>query len=138
MNSETNLWNNSVTFTWSRYGGYECSTRGDKRFSAFCALLSDGRSIEAHYQCDVKGYQPGGDNWRLGKGKPSLNKSKDLWLEYLKLWIEWAKMNPDLIDILHEKSKDFNYTLSDCFASGQINQARALSVILNKLFGESK
>lgn len=134
--SNENLW--PTEFSWSRYGGYECSTRGDKRFSAFCAILSDGRSIEEHYQCDVKGYQPGGKNWRLGKGKPALNKNKDLWLEYLKLWMEWAKMNPDLIDILHEKVKDFNYCLSDCFASGQINQARALSVILTKLFGGSK
>lgn len=38
---------------WMRYGGYEVSTKGDPRFSAFNALLADGRSIEQHYQCDV-------------------------------------------------------------------------------------
>ena len=47
-------------FTYARYGGYECSSHGDKRFSALFAKLADGRTIEMHYQCDVKGYQPGG------------------------------------------------------------------------------
>lgn len=42
-------------YTWKRYGGYEVSSHGDKRFSAFNAIMSDGRSIECHYQCDVKG-----------------------------------------------------------------------------------
>ncbi len=40
-------------FKWARYGGYEISSQGDKRFSAFNAILSDGRSIEQWYQCDV-------------------------------------------------------------------------------------
>ena len=71
-------------FIWSRYGGYECSTRGDRRFSAFTALLHDGRTIEQHYQCDIKGYQPGGRNWRLGKGKPPIRQT-DLWEEYLSM-----------------------------------------------------
>ena len=59
-------------FTWNRYGGYECSSKGDSRFSAFNAIMPDGRTIEQHYQCGVKGYQPGGTNWKLGKGKPPL------------------------------------------------------------------
>ena len=50
--------------------GYECSTKGDKRFSAFCAIMPDGRSLEMWYQCDIKGYDIGGTNWRLGKGNP--------------------------------------------------------------------
>lgn len=49
-------------YTWQRYRGYEVSSKGDKRFSAFNAILSDGRSIEQHYQCDVKGYNIGGTN----------------------------------------------------------------------------
>ena len=34
-----------MKFQWARFakGGYECSSKGDKRFSAFYALLSDGR-----------------------------------------------------------------------------------------------
>ena len=55
-------------FTWQRFGGYECGSKGDNRFSAFNAVLRDGRAIEQHYQCDVKGYDPGGKNWKLGKG----------------------------------------------------------------------
>lgn len=39
-----------MQYSWKRYGGYEVSTHGDKRFSAFCALMPDGRSIEMHYQ----------------------------------------------------------------------------------------
>lgn len=127
--------NNSLwptEFTWSRYGGYECSTKGDKNFSAFCAILSDGRSIEEHYQCDIKGYQPGGKNWKLGKGKPALNDTTNLWLEYLKLWVIWSRINPDKIEFLTTKAIEHNYILSDRFATSPINQARALSVILNK------
>jgi len=39
---------------WSRRGkGYETSSVGDLRCSAFFAKLEDGRSIEVHFQCDV-------------------------------------------------------------------------------------
>ena len=120
-------------WTWKRFGGYEVSTQGDKRFSAFSAIMLDGRSIECHYQCDVKGYDVGGTNWRLGKGKPPIDRSKKLWKEYLDLWIEWAKCNPVLIEELR-KLTDANKCLSDKFASTPINQAAALACILN--FGE--
>ena len=119
-------------FVFARRNGYECSSKGDKRFSAFCARMPDGRTIEEHYQCDVKGYQPGGTNWRLGKGKPPLDKSKDMWTEYLALWEEWALTHPDLMDELGEAAKLKQYALSDCFASTPVNQARALVEILNK------
>lgn len=45
-----------MMYTWSKNDGYECSSAGDFRFSAFYAIMPDGRSIEQHYQCDVKGY----------------------------------------------------------------------------------
>ena len=32
-----------MEFTWSRRGGYEVSTKGDKRFSALVAKMPDGR-----------------------------------------------------------------------------------------------
>lgn len=46
--------------TWARFGGYDCSTKGDRRFSALVAKMPDGRTIEQWYQCDVKAYDIGG------------------------------------------------------------------------------
>lgn len=123
---------------WKRFGGYECSSKGDKRFSAFTAKLLDGRSIEQHYQCDVKGYQPGGTNWKLGKGKPPLDTTKDLYVEYLKLWRTWASCNLPLMRELYSAARLNNWTLSDRFATSDVNQARALADILNELTGENK
>lgn len=119
-------------FTWARRGGYECSSKGDKRFSAFNAVLPDGRTIEQHYQCDVKGYEPGGKNWRLGKGKPPIDPQTDLWKEYLQLWELWSIHHSDLMDALGYAASEKNYTLSDCFATTEVNQARALAELLNK------
>lgn len=119
-------------FTFARRGGYECSSKGDKRFSAFNAVMPDGRTIEQHYQCDVKGYQPGGRDWRLGKGKPPLDTTKDLWAAYLALWETWAMEHPDLMDELGHAAAAKGYVLSDCFASTPVNQARALAEVLSK------
>lgn len=113
--------------TWARFGGYEVSSKGDRRFSAFYARLGDGRTIEAHYQCDVKGYQPGGADWRLGKGKPPLRTGVDLLAEYVALWREWAAMNPSLLEELRCYP-----VLSDRFATTPVNQAHALALILNE------
>ena len=120
-------------FKFIRYGGYECRSKGDKRFSALFAVMPDGRTIEQHYQCDVKGYQPGGTNWRLGKGKPPLNRSKDLWEEYLGLWVTWARDHEALMWELMNQAKHHGNKLSDCFASTPVNQARALAEILNMM-----
>lgn len=123
--------------TWKRYGGYECSTHGDRRFSAFTAMMPDGRTIEMHYQCDVKGYDPGGKNWRLGKGKPPLDTKKpqsQLLNEYVELWRTWAKLNPFLVMELETNVAKHNYVLSDKFATTPVNQAHALSIILNELY----
>lgn len=122
-----------VICTWSRYKGYQVSTKGDKRFSAFNAILPDGRSIEMHYQCDVKGYQPGGRNWKLGKGKPPLNPNIDLWEEYYALWKTWAFLNKALIEELLEIVKEYDGMLADVFATTEINQARALASVLNEI-----
>ena len=119
-------------FIYARKGGYECSSKGDSRFSAMFAVMPDGRTIEQHYQCDVKGYSPGGRNWRLGKGKPPLDRSKDMWAEYLALWEEWASAHPGLMNELADKAIQKNWTLSDMFATTPVNQARALAELLNK------
>lgn len=125
---------NNNPFTWSRYDGYECSSAGDRRFSAFNATMPDGRTIEEHYQCDVKGYDIGGRNWRLGKGKPPLKPmTKDeQWAAYLALWQTWAQSHTAEIRFLHARAASFNNKLSDRFASTPINQARALAHILNQ------
>lgn len=129
MNNIVNL------FSWGRYTrpGYEVSSKGDKRFSAFYAKMPDGRTIEMHYQCDIKGYDIGGTNWKLGKGKPPLNENKDLWKEYLNLWKTWAKNNEDLIKELYVLVRNQNFTLTDMFATSNVNQARALATILNNI-----
>ena len=123
-------------FRYSRHSGYEVSTIGDKRFSAFNAILPDGRSIEQHYQCDVKGYDVGGTDWRKGKGKQALDPAKDLYAEYLKLWRFWADSNYRLMEQLKEAAVSNDYTLRDSFANSPVNQARALAELLNEAYGE--
>ena len=83
-----------------------------------------------HYQCDIKGYDPGGTNWKLGKGKPPLKKG-NLWLGYCALWMQWAFHNQDKIKELRKLVEQNGYLLTDCFASTPINQARALAFVLN-------
>ena len=122
-------------YTWNRKGGYQCSTKGDRRFSAFYARLADGRSIEEHYQCDIKQFDIGGTNWRLGKGKSPLRNISpdDLYLEYKDLWKQYFDLNPYLVDFLIDILPNHNYTLSDVFATSPINQARAIADILNDI-----
>lgn len=114
-------------FIWKRYGGYEVSSKGDKRFSAFYARLADGRTIEEAYQLDVKGYRKFSNNPMAGKGKPPLFPC-DTWKEYLNLWKMWAKENPEKIEWLRNNCGG---TLSDMFAKTPVNQAHALCAILN-------
>ncbi len=104
---------------------YECSSKGDKRFSAFYARLEDGRNIEEHYQCDIKGYDPGGTNWRLGKGNPPLQEVSNLFLAYAGLWWDYFQLNPELITEIKEICK--THKLTDCFAKTKVNQAEAIS-----------
>ena len=124
-------------FRWARKGGYEISSKGDWRFSALFAIMPDGRTLEMHYACDVKGYDPGGTRWQLGKGKPPLDLSTDTWQAYLDLWRQWAQANLPLMRELYTKVRHYGdgYTLTDMFASTRNNQAHALSFILNELCG---
>jgi hypothetical protein len=123
---------NSTPFTWQRTGGYDITTKGDKRFSAFYAIMPDGRSIEIVYHCDVKGYDPGGTNWQLGKGKPPLNLETDCLKEYIQLWRIWAHSNIPLMRELYIAAQP-SCVLSDMFGWTPVNQAHALSVIMNEL-----
>lgn len=119
---------------WARFytGGYECSSAGDRRFSALSARLRDGRTIEEAYQLDIKGYRKYGNNWRLGKGKLPINglTYEDLWPAYLGLWRQWASENPEIIDELQRLSQ--GRPLTDRFATTSISQARALAQILSE------
>lgn len=118
----------TVMFKSNRNYGYEVSSSGDKRFSALFAKMADGRTIEEHYQCDIKGYP----SWRAGKGKPPL-RDVDLHTEYVNLWKTWAKDNMDLIEELASLARGFDGYLSDRFARTSNNQATALAQILNEL-----
>ena len=87
---------------------YEVSSKGDSRFSALWAKLPDGRTIEQWYQCDIKGYDQGGINWRLGKGKPPKfpYPADHLWQMYLALWRLWAIRNGDLMVELRQHAAE--------------------------------
>ena len=128
----------SQPINWIRRGGYEVSSKGDKRFSALYAQMPDGRTIEQWYQCDIKGYDIGGRDWGLGKGKPSLIAyTGDLQYEmYLSLWRLWALHHIETMKELMLHATEHNHMLSDCFAGTDINQARALAQILNEWFSE--
>ena len=112
------------------------SSKGDARFSALNAFMPDGRTIEMHYQLDTgfKGYSHGGTNWRLGKGKPPMDPTmsrKVLYEAYKGLWLIWAREHIELMRELYVAANLHNRVLTDMFATTEINQARALSEILN-------
>lgn len=122
-------------YRWARRSpmGYEVSSKGDGDYSAFRARLPDGRSLEQHYQCDVKGYDPGGTNWRLGKGQPPLHPMtrEELRTRYLDLWRQACIHDPHLLPHLKERMGN-GRVLTDMFASGIPNQAWALAILLNE------
>jgi hypothetical protein len=117
-------------YTWARTMGYEVSSKGDRRGSAFFATLPSGQTIEHIYQTKVKGYASISE----GKGKPSKN-NVDLFAEYKKLWVIYLDSKPGLLDQLLAASHDFGNCFSDCFASRAVNQARAIATIANERIG---
>lgn len=130
-----------MIFTWTRRGGYEVSSKGDKRFSALNAYLEDGRTIEQKYQLDPypvgKGYDPGGLDWRKGKGRKPLDPRSTpeaLYEGYKSLWRQWATLYPQLMLELRVEALKHGGVLSDCFASTPVNQAHALADLLNEGF----
>lgn len=85
----------------------ECSSKGDKRFSAFFARIKGrgGRSIEEIYQAakvfNDDGFIRTGLTWRAAKGRTPVN-AKEVRELYSKLWDEYIEENPNLIDALCE------------------------------------
>lgn len=104
----------------------ECSSRGDKRFSAFWATV-DGLTIEARYQA-AKVLPDGrtGLHWRQAKGRTAINMTEVQRL-YGSLWDKYISEHPDLIEILKSSSG-----LSDVYGKeGSVCQATELWRIRN-------
>ena len=101
----------------------ECSSKGDKRFSAFYARPQSlrGKSIEEAYQSmKVFADDSTGLNWREAKGKKAVN-ANECAMAYKKWWEEWVE-EQNLINILVEAQG-----LSDMFGQkGHICQAEVL------------
>lgn len=84
----------------------ECSSKGDKRFSAFWAKIAGrgNRSIEALYQA-AKIFEDGetGLDWRAAKGRKAVNQAEVSRL-YSILWDEYLLENPELMPVLLAQS----------------------------------
>jgi hypothetical protein len=80
----------------------ECSSRGDKRFSAFHARLkcAEGKSIEELYQA-AKVFEDGstGLDWRAAKGRRAANQEACADY-YSRLWDCYVQENPHLLGVL--------------------------------------
>lgn len=99
----------------------ECSTKGDRRFSAFCAHVGN-ISIENCYQSS-KIFADGstGLDWRKAKGKVAANQAEVAVL-YSRLWDQYIAEHPELLAVLRAASG-----LSDIFGQpGRVCQATEL------------
>lgn len=109
----------------------ECSSRGDKRFSAFYARIKNrkNKSIEEIYQA-AKIFQDGstGLTWRQAKGRKPINTEYVSSL-YDQLWLEYLTENPELVIVIKKASG-----LSDMFGQhGHNCQATSLWKIKKQL-----
>jgi len=109
----------------------ECSTKGDRRFSAFCARIKGRRnaSIEELYQA-FKIFPDGstGLNWRQAKGRVAVN-AQEASAFYDLLWCEYIGENEHLHTTIMDATG-----LSDMFAkSSGVNQAKTLWMIRDML-----
>jgi len=111
----------------------ECSSKGDKRFSAFYANVEAFgvyQSIENHYQ-DCK-YKDSGSKCKKGEKVDYIKlggrklKPKYLTPYYKMLWIKYFDNNPELLEYV----KDFD-SFSDMFKGKSINcQADVISELV--------
>jgi len=104
----------------------ECSTRGERRLSAFNARTSmlNGRSIEEAYQCSKvlpDGTRP--MHWREGKGKRATN-ANELALLYAQWWRAYIREHPELLTLIRQSPG-----LSDMF--GQPDHLCQATVLWN-------
>lgn len=106
----------------------ECSSKGDKRFSAFYAKIN-GFSIESIYQAN-KIFEDGstGLGWREAKGKKAVNQVEVAAI-YSRAWDQYIADHPELLKVLKEASG-----LSDIFGQeGHCCQATELWRIRNSV-----
>ena len=119
----------------------ECSSKGDKRFSAMYARLTlNGKvdTIESHYQLakrfgndappthwkQCKGRKP--THFMFGEKKVSLAKLTDF---YNYLWKLYLDENPQLVAYLTQFD-----SFTDCFArKGCNNQAHAIQLYMDSI-----
>lgn len=106
----------------------ECSSKGDKRFSAFYAIVN-GKSIEDQYQAAKIFHKDGtGLTWQKAKGRRAVNQEEVVVL-YSKLWDQYIAEHPELLQVLRNASG-----LSDMFGqSGHVCQATELWRIRNQV-----
>jgi hypothetical protein len=107
----------------------ECSSRGDRRFSAFFARVR-GKSIEQRYQEAKDLGDPEANavlTWKERRGLPAVN-AEECHALYSALWDEYIDANPHLLKVLREASG-----LSDMFGKpGHACQATELWRIRNE------
>lgn len=106
----------------------ECSSKGDKRFSAFYAKVN-GKSIEDQYQ-KAKIFEDGstGLTWKEAKGRKPIN-IEEVQKLYKELWKQYLLEHPLLIRGLKQASG-----LSDMFGQeGHVCQAIILWELRNEL-----
>ncbi len=105
----------------------ECSSKGEKRLSAFYAKVN-GKSIEEQYQAR-KRFSDGstGLSWREAKGRKAINASECATF-YSYLWAIYIKEHPELLDLIRSASG-----LSDMFGqTGHCCQATELWYLRSK------
>lgn len=107
----------------------ECSSRGDRRFSAFYAHPAslNGMSIEEAYQAAKIFVENGqlvtGKGWREAKGRRAEN-ANDIMSLYAQWWAEWVEQE-GLLPVLKTATG-----LSDMFGrEGSVCQAMVLWTI---------
>lgn len=104
----------------------ECSSKGEKRLSAFYAIVG-GKSIEDQYQA-YKIFSDGntGLSWKEAKGKQAVNQ-EDAKRFYSYLWDIYIKEYPELLRVIRAYPG-----LSDIFGQpGHVCQATELWRIRN-------
>lgn len=114
----------------------ECSSKGDRRFSAFYARVKryENLSIEEVYQA-AKVFEDGttGLSWKQAKGRPCINQEQVRTL-YRDLWCAYMFENPHLMDILVNASG-----VSDIFGQeGRACQAEELWLIRQREISRRK
>ena len=119
-------------FKWGRYGGYDVSISGDKRFNDAYAVLPDGHTIQEHHRHNLD-IRSGNEECptRFPHYRIPMEPEINPWAEYLSLWVDWGRANPALIEDLRIRAKAKGCLITDSISVSLINPAAALCWILN-------